>query len=78
LSDRRLAEIHAHYLGLHRSDDPQEKALGLRALDMAYKLKGAYAPERHRIERAAPVVDAERLEHIARVLQELKTIDAAK
>jgi len=47
LSDERLAAIHAYYLSLHRSDDPQEKALGLKALDMAYKLKGAYAPERH-------------------------------
>ena len=43
LSDRKLAEIHAHYLALYQSDDPSEKALGLKALDMAYKLKGAYA-----------------------------------
>jgi hypothetical protein len=42
LSDRKLAELHAHYLGLAYSDDVQEKALGLKALDMAYKLKGAY------------------------------------
>ena len=42
-SDERLAEIHAHYLALYRSDDPQEKALGLKALDMAYRLKGAYS-----------------------------------
>ena len=43
LSNERLAEIHAHYLALYRSDDPQEKALGLKALDMAYRLKGAYS-----------------------------------
>ena len=42
LSNERLAEIHAHYLALYRSDDPAEKALGLKALDMAYRLKGAY------------------------------------
>ena len=42
LSDRKLGEIHAHYLALYRSDDPAEKALGLKALDMAYRLKGAY------------------------------------
>ena len=50
LSDRKLFELHASYLALAYSDDPQEKALGLRALDMAYKLTGAYAPDRHRIE----------------------------
>lgn len=46
LSDRKLREIHAHYLALYASDDPREKALGLKALDMAYKLTGAYRPER--------------------------------
>lgn len=47
LSDRKLAEIHAHYLALHRSPDPREKMLGLRALHMAYQLKGSYAANRH-------------------------------
>ena len=42
LSDRKLAEIHAHYLALYLSDEPAEKALGLKALDMAYRLKGSY------------------------------------
>lgn len=55
LSDRRLAEIHAHYLMLYRDPDPQMKALGLKALDMALRLKGAYAPERHRVELTSPV-----------------------
>ena len=48
LSDRKLAEIHAHYLALYRHPDPSMKALGLKALDMAYKLRGAYAPDRER------------------------------
>src|SRR5438128_12518176 len=42
LSDRKLAEIHAHYLALYRSDDPADKALGLKALDMAFRLNGPY------------------------------------
>src|SRR5262252_5226570 len=46
ISDRKLHEIHAHYLALYRSPDPREKALGLKALDMAYKLTGAYRDER--------------------------------
>lgn len=46
LSDRKLRVILAHYLVLYRSPDAREKALGLRALDMAFKLTGAYAPER--------------------------------
>jgi hypothetical protein len=77
LSDARLAEIHARYLELADADDPQLKALALKALDMAYKLKGAYAPERHRIE-AAPRIDPQALEHIARVLEECKALDTAK
>ena len=46
LSDGKLLEIHARFLTLHASPDPQEKALALKALDMAYRLKGAYAPAR--------------------------------
>jgi hypothetical protein len=42
ISDRKLHEIHANYLALYRLPDPREKALGLKALDMAYKLTGAY------------------------------------
>ena len=57
LSDEKLLAIHAHYLSLCTSTDSQLKALGLKALDMAYKLKGAYAPEQHRIE-AVPHVPA--------------------
>ncbi len=74
LSNEKLAELHAHYLALYRSDDPQEKALGLRALDMAYKLKGAYAPERHRIE-TQPMISTEQLELAAQVLRELRGLD---
>src|SRR5262245_46220625 len=44
LSDEHLLGIHVHYLSLAESTDPRLKALGLKALDMAYKLKGAYAP----------------------------------
>ena len=46
LSDGKLLEIHARFLTLHASREPQEKALALKALDMAYRLKGAYAPAR--------------------------------
>lgn len=42
---------------------------GLKALDMAYRLKGAYAPERHRNE-AEPHIPAEALERVTRVLRE--------
>ncbi len=42
ISDRKLFEIHAHYLAMYNSPDVREKALGLKALDMAYKLIGAY------------------------------------
>jgi len=42
LSDAELLAVHARFLALHRSEDPQEKALALKALDMAYRLKGAY------------------------------------
>jgi hypothetical protein len=42
ISDRKLFEIHARYLALYNSPDPREKALGLKALDMAYRLTGAY------------------------------------
>ena len=56
LSDRKLAEIHAHYLALYQSDDPQEKAIGLKALDMAYRLRGAYrVPEGDAV--SDPVMD---------------------
>ena len=64
LSDRKLTEIHAHYLALYRSPDPREKALGLKALDMAYRLTGAYAPERHRLEVDA-VIEAMSAEELA-------------
>src|SRR5439155_980445 len=46
LSDGKLLGIHARFLTLHASPDPQEKALALKALDMAYRLKGAYPPAR--------------------------------
>src|SRR5262245_35772408 len=47
LSDRKLAEVHAHLLGLYQSPDPREKMIALRALHMAYQLKGSYAANRH-------------------------------
>jgi hypothetical protein len=72
LSDGKLAEIHARYLALHDSDDPQEKALALRALDMAYRLKGAYAPERHRLESGPLGLPAEAINRLADVLREVR------
>jgi len=63
--------------GRRDRDNPQLKVLALKALDMAYKLKGAYAPDRHRIE-AAPAIDPQALERIARVLEEVRAIDGAK
>jgi hypothetical protein len=69
LSDEKLLAIHAHYLGLCTSADPRLKALGLKALDMAYKLKGAYAPERHRIE-AESHIPTEALEQVTLALRE--------
>src|SRR5262245_46301323 len=70
LRDEKLLAIHAHYLGLCTSDNPRLKAIGLKALDMAYRLKGAYAPERHRIE-AEPRIPPEALEQLTRVLREV-------
>ena len=58
MSDRKLAEIHAHYLALYRSDDPAEKALGLKALDMAFRLKGAYRLDTAAEDFAQAVIDA--------------------
>ena len=69
ISDRKLTEIHARYLALYASDDAQEKALGLKALDMVYKLKGAYAPERHRIEPPR-TIDPEAIDRLIRAFQE--------
>jgi hypothetical protein len=74
LSDAKLAEIHTSYLVLADADDPQLKALGLKALDMAYKLKGSYAPERHRIE-AARAIDPQALEHLTTVLREMNEVE---
>ena len=77
LSDEKLRAIHADYLGLCTSTDPRLKALGLKALDMAYRLKGAYAPERHRIE-TAPHIPAEALEQVARLLRELHEFESQR
>lgn len=45
LSDRRLRTILSYYVALFASPDPREKVIGLRALNMALKLSGAYEPE---------------------------------
>jgi hypothetical protein len=74
LSDEKLIAIHVHYLGLCASENPRLKAIGLKALDMAYRLKGAYAPERHRIE-SEPSIPAEALEQVTRVLRELNDFE---
>jgi hypothetical protein len=74
LSDAKLLAIHAHYLSLCASADPRLKALGLKALDMAYKLKGAYAPERHRIETEQHL-PAEAIEQLTRVLREVQEFE---
>ena len=52
LSNRALRRIHAHYLALYASPDPREQALGLKALHLAYRVTGAYAPERHEVDVA--------------------------
>jgi hypothetical protein len=77
LSDEKLLAIHAHYLALCTSADPRLKALGLKVLDMAYKLKGAYAPERHRIE-AGPSIRAEDIEQLTRALREVHEFEGPK
>jgi phage terminase small subunit len=51
ISNRKLQAIHAHYLALYQSPDPREKALGLKALDMAYRVTGAYRDERSEGDR---------------------------
>lgn len=65
ISDRKLQAIHAHYLALFSSPDPREKALGLKALDMAYKLTGAYTPEARDPDRVFDGWTEEELEHFA-------------
>jgi hypothetical protein len=77
LSDEKLLAIHTHYLRLCGSADPRLKALGLKALDMAYKLKGAYAPERHRIE-AGPHLSAEDIERLTSVRREVQDLETSK
>jgi hypothetical protein len=77
LSDEKLLAIHAHYLGLCASENPRMKAIGLKPLDMAYRLKGAYAPERHRIE-SEPHIPAEALEQMTQVLHELHEIESER
>lgn len=52
LSNRALRRIHAHYLALYASPDPREQALGLKALHLAYRITGAYAPQRHEVDVA--------------------------
>jgi hypothetical protein len=74
LSDEKLLTIHVYYLGLYASENPRLKLLGLKALDMAYKLKGAYAPERHRIE-AETRIPAEAFEQLTRVLREVSEFE---
>jgi len=54
IGNEQLGRIHAHYLGLYASPDPRDKAVGIRALEMAYKLTGAY--EQHR-EKPADIFD---------------------
>ena len=77
ISDRKLAEVHARFLALHDADDPQLKALGLKALDMAYKLKGAYASERHQIDAPRPLqIEPQQLERITRALREVAETEA--
>jgi hypothetical protein len=65
LSDRKLRTLLAHYLALYRSDDPREKALGLKALDMAFKLTGAYAPEKVAVTHTFDGWTIEELERFA-------------
>jgi hypothetical protein len=65
ISDRKLHRIHAHFLALYRSPDPREKALSLRALDMAYRLTGAYTHEEDETERTFDGWSEEELDRFA-------------
>ncbi|MFN8544623.1 MAG: terminase small subunit [Candidatus Binatia bacterium] len=65
ISDRKLHRIHAHFLALYRSADPREKALGLKALDMAYRLTGAYGRDEAEADRVFDGWTGEELDHFA-------------
>ncbi len=66
LSDDKLRTIHANLLALYADPDPRNKAIALRALDMAYKLTGAYAPERHEVTGALALLTLAECDHFAR------------
>lgn len=66
ISDARLREIHANLLALYADPDPRNKAIALRALDMAYKLTGKYAPEKHEHTVWLESMSMAECEHFAR------------
>ena len=52
-----------HYLALYAADDLRLKALGLRALHMAFKIKGVYRPQEKDIDNMIDEMTLEELEH---------------
>src|SRR5262245_3638589 len=45
LTENRLAEAHAHLLEQVWSPDPALKRVGLRALELVYRIRGKFHPE---------------------------------
>ncbi len=70
LPDELLAKRHRELLNKReeKRDEPETQAV-TKGLDMAYKLKGSYAPEKHKVE----VADEENpmLEELAERLNEI-------
>jgi len=65
LSDRKLRAILAHYLALYVSPDVREKMLGLKALDLALRMRGAYRPERQHEDEIFQGWTVDELDHFA-------------
>src|SRR5262249_174202 len=68
LTENRLAEAHAHLLEQCWSSDPSLKRIGLRALELVYRIRGKFHPEAHKREIDAffEGMRSEEVEHFAR------------
>lgn len=63
-----------HLFTRHREflDDDKEKTVAAKALDMAYKLKGSYAPEKKEISGQMEMIASDELIALADKLDELE------
>lgn len=65
LSDQKLTEKHEAFL------NSENEAVGIKALDLAYKLKGSYAPDKNlNVNVEVKTIDDEAIEKLAELLNE--------